>query len=110
ENRAEKQVLDVQTQQAQDTKKKSPQSALFVGGTLQYHDRPHRRFRPLAEERKSSMTTVATGSILSDALLEGCRQRAAGYDRDNKFCQEDFNDLKAAGYLKMSITKALGAL
>lgn len=54
--------------------------------------------------------TVTSGSILSDALLEGCRQRAAGYDRDNKFCQEDFNELKAAGYLKLTLPKEFGGL
>jgi alkylation response protein AidB-like acyl-CoA dehydrogenase len=54
--------------------------------------------------------TVAAGSILSDALLEGCRQRAAGYDRDNKFCKEDFDELRAAGYLKMAIPKEFGGL
>jgi alkylation response protein AidB-like acyl-CoA dehydrogenase len=54
--------------------------------------------------------TVTSGSILSDALLEGCRQRAAGYDRDNKFCQEDFDELKAAGYLKMTLPKEFGGL
>jgi alkylation response protein AidB-like acyl-CoA dehydrogenase len=54
--------------------------------------------------------TVAAGSILSDALLQGCRQRAAGYDRENKFCQEDFDELKAAGYLTMAIPKEFGGL
>ena len=52
--------------------------------------------------------TVTSGSILSDALLETCRQRAAGYDRDNRFCQEDFDDLKAAGYLKLTLPKEFG--
>ena len=54
--------------------------------------------------------TVAAGSILSDALLLGCRERAAGYDRENKFCQQDFEELKAAGYLKMAIPKEFGGL
>jgi alkylation response protein AidB-like acyl-CoA dehydrogenase len=54
--------------------------------------------------------SVGAGTILSDALLEGCRQRAAGYDRDNKFCQEDFDELRAAGYLKMTIPKEFGGL
>ncbi len=54
--------------------------------------------------------SVGAGTILSDALLEGCRQRAAGYDRDNKFCQGDFDELKAAGYLKMTIPKEFGGL
>ena len=52
--------------------------------------------------------TVTSGSILSEALLATCRQRAAGYDRDNRFCQEDFDDLKAAGYLKLSLPKEFG--
>jgi alkylation response protein AidB-like acyl-CoA dehydrogenase len=54
--------------------------------------------------------SVGAGTILSDALLEGCRKRAAGYDRDNKFCQEDFDELRAAGYLKMTIPKEFGGL
>ena len=52
--------------------------------------------------------TVTSGSILSETLLQTCRQRAAGYDRDNKFCQEDFDELKAAGYLKLTIPKEFG--
>jgi alkylation response protein AidB-like acyl-CoA dehydrogenase len=54
--------------------------------------------------------TVTSGSLISDALLQACRQRAAGYDRDNKFCQEDFDELKAAGYLKMSLPQEFGGL
>src|SRR5258708_35743233 len=53
---------------------------------------------------------VTSGSILSDALLQGCRQRAAGYDRDNRFCQEDFDELKAAGYLNLTLPKEFGGL
>ena len=52
--------------------------------------------------------SVTSGSILSDALLQACRQRAAGYDRDNKFCQEDFDELKAAGYLKLTLPQEFG--
>ena len=47
-------------------------------------------------------------SKLSEALLEKCRERAPMYDRENRFCQEDFDDLKAAGYLRMAIPKELG--
>ena len=39
-----------------------------------------------------------------------CRARAAGYDRDNRFCQEDFDELKAAGYLKMTLPQEFGGL
>lgn len=51
---------------------------------------------------------VTSGSILTDSLLQACRQRAAGYDRDNKFCQEDFDELKAAGYLKLTLPQEFG--
>lgn len=54
--------------------------------------------------------SVASGSVLTDALLNRCRDRAAGYDRDNRFCQEDFDELKAAGYLLMAVPKEFGGL
>jgi len=52
--------------------------------------------------------TVTSGTLLSESLLEACRSRAAGYDRDNRFCQEDFDELKAAGYLRIAIPKEFG--
>jgi alkylation response protein AidB-like acyl-CoA dehydrogenase len=54
--------------------------------------------------------SVATQTLIPDSLLESCRQRAAGYDRDNRFCQEDFDELKAAGYLRMAVPRELGGL
>ena len=55
------------------------------------------------------MTTTST-SVLNQALLDRCRERASGYDRDNRFCQEDFDELKAAGYLLMAVPKEFGGL
>lgn len=49
-------------------------------------------------------------SILSDELLERCHQRAATYDRENRFFQEDFDELKKAGYLLMSVPREFGGL
>ena len=40
-------------------------------------------------------------------MLERFRTRAPTY-RENRFFQEDFDDLKAAGYLKMTVPKGLG--
>jgi len=37
---------------------------------------------------------------LTDATLQRMRERAAGYDRENTFPDEDLADLRAAGYLK----------
>ena len=47
-------------------------------------------------------------SILSDDLLRRCAERRAGYDRDNRFFHEDFEDLKKAGYLTMAVPRELG--
>ncbi|SFT99678.1 acyl-CoA dehydrogenase family protein [Arthrobacter sp. ov118] len=46
--------------------------------------------------------------ILTQPLLERIRGRAAGYDRDNAFFDEDLAELKAAGYLKMFVPAADG--
>jgi alkylation response protein AidB-like acyl-CoA dehydrogenase len=54
--------------------------------------------------------TGTRGVPLSQDLLERCRERAAGYDRENRFFQEDFDELKAAGYFLMSVPKEFGGL
>src|SRR5262249_44945325 len=51
-------------------------------------------------------TSVA--SVLSDELLDACRSRAAGYDQDNRFCTEDFEALRDAGYLRIAVPAELG--
>jgi alkylation response protein AidB-like acyl-CoA dehydrogenase len=48
--------------------------------------------------------------LLTEDMLERFRTRAPAYDRDNKFFQEDFDELKAAGYLEMTVPKELGGL
>jgi alkylation response protein AidB-like acyl-CoA dehydrogenase len=48
--------------------------------------------------------------LLKDSLLDTFRSRAAGYDRDNRFFQEDFDDLRAAGWLQMAVPRELGGL
>ena len=55
------------------------------------------------------MTTTAD-SVLSEALLKRIEDRAAGYDRDNKFFDEDFTELKEAGYLLACVPKEMGGL
>src|SRR6476660_9727698 len=56
------------------------------------------------------MTSVLTRSVLTDEMLERFGSRATTYDRENQFALEDFNELKAAGYLKMPIPTELGGL
>jgi alkylation response protein AidB-like acyl-CoA dehydrogenase len=46
--------------------------------------------------------------VLSNDMLRRFAQRAAEYDRDNRFFSEDFSDLKEAGYLTMTVPTELG--
>ena len=46
--------------------------------------------------------------ILSNDLLRRLSKRTGGYDRDNRFFHEDFDDLRQAGYLTMAVPKELG--
>ena len=55
------------------------------------------------------MSVVATG-VVPEATLETFRARAPQYDRENRFFQEDFDDLRKAGYLRMAIPRELGGL
>ncbi len=54
------------------------------------------------------MTAATLERVLSDDLIDRCGQRAAGYDHANRFFSEDFEELRAAGYLKIAIPKDLG--
>jgi alkylation response protein AidB-like acyl-CoA dehydrogenase len=55
------------------------------------------------------MTGTAVG-LLPETMLETFRSRAAAYDRENRFFQEDFEDLRTAGYLRMAVPKEFGGL
>ena len=48
--------------------------------------------------------------LLTEDMLERFRTRAPAYDRENRFFQEDFDELKAAGYLKMTVPRELGGM
>lgn len=54
------------------------------------------------------MSTDTSTSVLTQPLLDKCRERAPKYDLENRFCQEDFDELKAAGYLRMALPKEFG--
>jgi alkylation response protein AidB-like acyl-CoA dehydrogenase len=55
------------------------------------------------------MSVISTG-LIPTTTLETFRSRAAQYDRENRFFQEDFDDLRQAGYLRMAVPKELGGL
>ncbi|HTE81632.1 MAG TPA: acyl-CoA dehydrogenase family protein [Reyranella sp.] len=54
------------------------------------------------------MDTLFQGEPLSDGLLQGFAKRVGEYDRENRFFAEDFEDLRKAGYLTMSVPRELG--
>src|SRR5258706_186145 len=58
--------------------------------------------------RRVFFVTAVAASGLSEAILARCAERAPVYDRENRFFTEDFEELKAAGYLRMPIPVELG--
>jgi alkylation response protein AidB-like acyl-CoA dehydrogenase len=49
-------------------------------------------------------------SVLTDQILTHCAERAATYDEKNLFFQEDFEELRDAGYLRIAVPEALGGM
>ena len=54
------------------------------------------------------MSHATSEFAVPQPLLDRCRERAPKYDSENRFCQEDFDELKAAGYLLMAVPKEFG--
>jgi len=54
--------------------------------------------------------TAPVSSVLTEELIARCGERAATYDRENRFFAEDFEELKRAGYLQMPIPREIGGL
>jgi alkylation response protein AidB-like acyl-CoA dehydrogenase len=53
---------------------------------------------------------LTSASVLTQPLLDRCRERAPQYDLENRFFQDDFDELRAAGYLRMAIPQEFGGL
>jgi alkylation response protein AidB-like acyl-CoA dehydrogenase len=47
-------------------------------------------------------------SVLTDDMLARFASRSARYDRENTFFKEDFDELRAAGYLNIAVPRELG--
>ena len=54
------------------------------------------------------MTTTATAPLLNDDMLRRFDERAPRYDRENSFFTEDWEELKASGYLLGPVPKEFG--
>lgn len=49
------------------------------------------------------MAVAMNHQILSDNILARCAERASIYDREGLFFDEDFEELRQAGYLRMNV-------
>ena len=54
------------------------------------------------------MDTLVKNDLLTSDILNGLAARVATYDRENRFFSEDFEVLRKAGYLTISVPKELG--
>ena len=61
-----------------------------------------------AETKAAEKAPETSSSLLSDEMLERFWERAPGYDAENRFFDEDFAELKEAGYLTLAVPKELG--
>ena len=62
--------------------------------------------------RLARVTTLLSAPLatspLTDEMLERFRERAPIYDRENRFFEEDFEELRASGYLNIAVPEDLG--
>jgi alkylation response protein AidB-like acyl-CoA dehydrogenase len=49
-------------------------------------------------------------AVLTQDTLDRCAARTSGYDRENRFFTEDFEELRDAGYLLLAVPTELGGL
>lgn len=54
------------------------------------------------------VATVAPTQLLTDEMLARFDERAPIYDRENRFFHEDFEELRASGYLQMAVPEEFG--
>jgi alkylation response protein AidB-like acyl-CoA dehydrogenase len=55
-----------------------------------------------------TQNTTTTATRLTDDMLTRFHERAPGYDRENRFFDEDFEELRRAGYLTIAVPRELG--
>lgn len=71
---------------------------------------PTTHHQPKGADMTATVDNLETtsGDILTDDMLDRFHERAPIYDRENRFFSEDFQELKEAGYLTMSLPRDLG--
>ncbi len=63
-----------------------------------------------APPARAALPRIPQSAPLTHEMLVRFQQRAPGYDRDNRFFTEDFEELRDSGYLRMAIPRELGGL
>jgi alkylation response protein AidB-like acyl-CoA dehydrogenase len=51
---------------------------------------------------------ISPDDVLTDEMLRRFNERAPLYDRENRFFSEDFEELRASGYLRIAVPKEFG--
>jgi alkylation response protein AidB-like acyl-CoA dehydrogenase len=66
--------------------------------------------QPVAQTSGTAGSAPAGGirPILTDEMLSRFQRRAPEYDRENRFCTEDFEELRDAGYLTIAVPAEMG--
>ena len=59
-------------------------------------------------ELNGKKKTPSASDLLTDEMMTRFQSRAATYDRENRFFTEDFEELRAAGYLTIAVPEELG--
>src|SRR5258705_1027317 len=59
-------------------------------------------------QHNNSTEPVRVNSVLTEEMLARFASRAAGYDRENRFFEEDFEELRAAKYLLIPLPAKFG--
>ena len=57
---------------------------------------------------EAAKPAASAGSQLTGEMLARFESRAAAYDRENRFFDQDFEELRAAGYLRLPVPVELG--
>ena len=63
-----------------------------------------------SHDGKGGNASSPVKTVLTDAMLARFASRAASYDQENGFFQEDFEDLRNAGYLLLPVPSEFGGL
>jgi alkylation response protein AidB-like acyl-CoA dehydrogenase len=58
----------------------------------------------------TAVATTTIENVLTDDMLARFDERAPMYDRENRFFQEDFDELRASGYLTVAVPREFGGL